>query len=104
MIEYQNTILGTAVIMLIYIGVRLWHATRVNAILDSCEICDSKRKIRIKRGVFIRLLPFSTRKEFCKNCRNKYIILIIFKTKIVIFYKENRRFSRSENKNLMEGV
>ncbi len=104
MIEYQNTMIGTAVIMLIYIGVRLWHATRVNAKPDSCEICDSKRKIRIKRGVFIRILPFSTRKEFCKNCRNKYVILIIFKKKIVVFYKENRRFSWRENRNLKEGV
>lgn len=51
MIEYRNLIIGSVIIILMYICIRLWHTVRVNARPDSCEICDSKRKIKIKRSV-----------------------------------------------------
>ncbi len=86
--ENSNIIIGSIVIIGTYFFISLWHNIRVNAKPDSCEICDSKRKIRIRRGVFIRMLPFASRREFCRNCRSKYVILIVFKKKIIVFFKE----------------
>jgi len=71
----------------------MWHALKTNVRADSCEICDSKRKYKIRRGAFIKVLPFTSRKEFCKNCKNKYLILIIFNIRIVVLFKEKERVS-----------
>jgi len=85
--EYSNEILGSVVIMVTYIFIRLWHAIKIKVRPDSCEICDSKRKFKIRRQAFVKLLPFASRQEFCKRCENRYLILVVFKKRLVIIFK-----------------
>ena len=82
--DINTWFLFIALVSLIYLCIKAWHVRFASFRQDECHLCDSKKFRRIRREKILRLLPFGSKKYYCKECRKEYLILTIFKKQFTI--------------------
>jgi len=78
-------LLIVAIVSIIYLLIKAWHEYFSNIHQNECTLCDSKKFKRIHRSKFYRIIPFTSKKYFCKNCDRSYLIIQIFNKKYTIY-------------------
>lgn len=73
-----------AIVSIIYLLIKAWHQHFFHIHQNECTLCDSKKFKRVHRKRFYKIIPFTSKKYFCKDCGKSYLIIQIFHKKYTI--------------------
>ena len=82
--DINQWFLAVAILSVAYILFKNLHAYTFQIKQDGCNMCKSKKYIRIRRDKILKLFPFNSKKYYCKECRKEYLIIQFFKKQVVI--------------------
>ncbi len=77
-------LLVIAVFFLIYLIVKGWHMRNSSIHQDRCDLCNSKKVVRVKRDKIFKLIPFTSKKYRCKSCNKNYLIIHLFSKRLIV--------------------
>ena len=82
--DINNWFLLIAVISLTYTFIKTWHSFSFTIKQYECNLCDSKKFVRVPRERLLKLFPFNSKKYYCRSCKKEYVIIRFFTKQLII--------------------